>query len=149
IVSEPDLRSSEEAYAYLTEVRKLVRYLDICDGNMEEGSLRCDANISVMKKGSDKFGDRVEVKNMNSIRNVARAIEYEVKRQAEIIEAGGAISVETRTFNAVDGSTTAMRSKEMAHDYRYFPEPDLQPIYITQEYIDNVESNLPSLPGEL
>src|SRR5690606_4068137 len=88
-------------------------------------------------------------KNMNSIRNVARAIDYEVKRQAEIIEAGGAISVETRTFNAVDGSTTAMRSKEMAHDYRYFPEPDLQPIYITQEYIDNVESNLPSLPGEL
>ena len=149
IVSEPDLRSAEEAYAYLTEVRKLVRYLEICDGNMEEGSLRCDANISIMKKGSDKFGDRVEVKNMNSIRNVARAIEYEVQRQAEILEAGGNIDVETRTFNAVDGSTTAMRSKEMAHDYRYFPEPDLQPVTLTQEYIDSIEQSLPPLPNAL
>lgn len=149
IVSEPDIRSEEEAYAYLTEVRKLVRYLDICDGNMEEGSLRCDANISIMPKGSKEFGERVEVKNMNSIRNVARAINHEIHRQAEIYDNGGSIHMETRTFNAVDGSTSSMRSKEMAHDYRYFPEPDLQPLKLSQEYIDKIANNMPPLPQEL
>ena len=130
IVSEPDLRSSTEAYNYLTEIRKLVRYLDVCDGNMEEGSLRCDANISVMLKGASKFGERCEVKNMNSIRNVQRAIEHEIVRQIDIIEAGGEIKMETRSFIATDGSTVGMRSKEQAHDYRYFPEPDLAPLSI-------------------
>ncbi len=149
IVSEPDIRSSQEAYDYLTEVRKLVRYLEICDGNMEEGSMRCDANISVMLKGAEKFGDRVEVKNMNSIRNVQRAIEHEIKRQVELIEAGGTVDQDTRTFDAVTGSTASMRSKEAAHDYRYFPEPDLQPIFVSQEYIDEVENNLPPLPNDL
>jgi aspartyl-tRNA(Asn)/glutamyl-tRNA(Gln) amidotransferase subunit B len=149
IVSEPEMRSGEEAYQYLTEVRKLVRYLDICDGNMEEGSLRCDANISVRLKGATAFGRRTEVKNMNSIRNVQRAIEYEVKRQIEAIENGEEISQDTRSFDAVAGTTFVMRSKEMANDYRYFPEPDLQPVIISQEYIAKVKSTLPPLPHEL
>lgn len=149
IVTEPDLRTSEEAYQYLTEVRKLVRYLEICDGNMEEGSLRCDANISVRIKGESQFGQKVEVKNMNSIRNVQRAIEHEIKRQIELVEAGLPVDQDTRTFNAVDGTTTSMRSKEEANDYRYFPEPDLQPLLITQEYIESVRKTLPPLPNEL
>jgi aspartyl-tRNA(Asn)/glutamyl-tRNA(Gln) amidotransferase subunit B len=149
MVTEPDIRSGEEAYAYLTEVRKLVRYLDICDGNMEEGSLRCDANISVRLKGSDKFGRKVEVKNMNSFRNVQRAIDFEIKRQIDIIEAGGTVDVETRSFDAVKGVTFSLRSKESANDYRYFPEPDLQPVYIDQEYIGNIRRTMPVLPGEL
>ncbi len=149
IVTEPDFRSGEQAYAYLTEVRKLVRYLDICDGNMEEGSLRCDANISVMLKGSKVFGKKVEVKNMNSFRNVQRAIDFEIKRQIDLIEAGELIAGETRSFNADDGSTFALRSKENANDYRYFPEPDLQPILITQIYINEVKNNMPTLPNEL
>lgn len=149
IVSAPDIRSGEEAYKYLTEVRKLVRYLDICDGNMEEGSLRCDANISVRIKGSKEFGKRNEVKNMNSIRNVQRAIEYEVKRQIDAIEKGEEISQDTRSFDAVAGTTFIMRSKEMANDYRYFPEPDLQPVVISQEYISKVKGELPPLPNEL
>ncbi len=149
IVTEPDFRSGEQAYAYLTEVRKLVRYLDICDGNMEEGSLRCDANISVMLKGSKVFGKKVEVKNMNSFRNVQRAIDFEIKRQIDLIEAGELIAGETRSFNADDGSTFALRSKENANDYRYFPEPDLQPIFITQNYINEVKNNMPTLPNEL
>ncbi len=149
IVTEPEMRSSTEAYSYLTEIRKLVRYLDICDGNMEEGSLRCDANISIMPKGSTKFGERCEVKNMNSIRNVQRAIEHEIDRQAEIIENGGTIHMETRNFNAVDGTTTALRSKEQAHDYRYFPEPDLQPLLVTQDQIEAIRSELPPLPNDL
>ncbi len=123
IVSEPDMRTSDEAYAFLTEVRKLVRYLDICDGNMEEGSLRCDANISVMLKGSDTYGKKVEVKNMNSIRNVQRAIEHEFERQIELIENGKPIVSETRTFDAGDGMTYGMRTKEELNDYRYFPIP--------------------------
>ncbi|MFY7944517.1 MAG: Asp-tRNA(Asn)/Glu-tRNA(Gln) amidotransferase subunit GatB, partial [Crocinitomicaceae bacterium] len=127
IVTEPDIRSSQEAYNYLTEVRKLVRYLDICDGNMEEGSLRCDANISVRLKGTEKFGTKVEVKNMNSIRNVQRAIEFEINRQIEAIENGDPLTQETRAFDALKGITISMRSKEAANDYRYFPEPDLQP----------------------
>ena len=149
IVSEPDLKSPEEAYNYVTEIRKLVRYLDICDGNMEEGSLRCDANVSVMLKGSKTFGNRTEVKNMNSMRNVQRAIEYEVKRQIDILESGGTINQETRSFDAVAGTTFSMRSKEDAHDYRYFPEPDLQPLEVTENDINTVKSTMPPLPNQL
>jgi aspartyl-tRNA(Asn)/glutamyl-tRNA(Gln) amidotransferase subunit B len=149
IVTEPEFRSGEEAYAYLTEVRKLVRYLDICDGNMEEGSLRCDANISVMLKGAKEFGKKVEVKNMNSFRNVQRAIDFEIKRQIDLVEAAEPIAGETRSFDAVKGITFSLRSKENANDYRYFPEPDLQPVFITQEYINKVKANLPTLPDEL
>ncbi|MFY8078723.1 MAG: Asp-tRNA(Asn)/Glu-tRNA(Gln) amidotransferase subunit GatB, partial [Flavobacteriales bacterium] len=149
VVSEPDMRNSREAYLYLTEVRKLVRYLDICDGNMEEGSLRCDANISVRKKGAPEFGTRCEVKNMNSIRNVQRAIDHEMKRQIDIIEAGGTINQETRSFNAADGTTSLLRSKEDAQDYRYFPEPDLPPVVITEDHIQRIHSSMPPLPKEL
>lgn len=149
IVTEPDMRSGEEAYAYLTEVRKLVRYLDICDGNMEEGSLRCDANISVMLNGSEVFGKKVEVKNMNSFRNVQRAIDFEIKRQIDLLEAGEEIAGETRSFDAVKDVTFSLRSKENANDYRYFPEPDLQPVYVTQEYINAMKAVMPTLPNEL
>jgi aspartyl-tRNA(Asn)/glutamyl-tRNA(Gln) amidotransferase subunit B len=149
IVSEPDLRTSEEAYSYLAEVRKLVRYLGICDGNMEEGSLRCDANISVMLKGSAEYGTRCEVKNMNSLRNVQRAIEHEAERQIEIIEAGGIIEQETRNFDAATGTTSLLRSKENAHDYRYFPEPDLPPLKVTKEVVSKIKSELPPLPAAL
>lgn len=149
IVSEPDIRTPQEAYNYLTEVRKLVRYLEICDGNMEEGSMRCDANVSVRLKGTKEFGQRTETKNLNSIRNVYRAIEFEAKRQIEVIEAGGEIKMETMGFDAVKGTTSSMRSKEMAHDYRYFPEPDLQAVYVDSEYIGQIKSKLPALPNEL
>lgn len=149
IVSEPDMRSSMEAYHYLTEVRKLVRYLDICDGNMEEGSLRCDANVSVRLVGVSEFGTKVEVKNMNSIRNVQRAIEFEILRQIEVLEAGGSLSQETRAFDALKGITISMRSKEAANDYRYFPEPDLPPITITKEQIETVAQEMPALPRAL
>ena len=149
IVSEPDLRSSQEAYNYVTEVRKLVRYLDICDGNMEEGSLRCDANISVRLKGADEFGTKVEVKNMNSIRNVQKAIEFEIIRQIEAIEKGETIAQETRSFDALKNRTLSMRSKEAANDYRYFPEPDLQPLVIKQDQIDEIKSEMPALPRDL
>ncbi|MBL4586156.1 MAG: Asp-tRNA(Asn)/Glu-tRNA(Gln) amidotransferase subunit GatB, partial [Flavobacteriales bacterium] len=149
IVSEPDIRSSDEAYTYISEVRKLVRYLEICDGNMEEGSLRCDANVSVMLKGAEKFGNRVEVKNMNSMRNVKRAIEFEIDRQINELESGGAISQDTRSFNAQDGSTFVMRSKEMANDYRYFPEPDLPPVIVDKKWIADIKKTMPALPNEL
>ncbi|MFI5163621.1 MAG: Asp-tRNA(Asn)/Glu-tRNA(Gln) amidotransferase subunit GatB [Bacteroidia bacterium] len=149
MVSEPELRSGEEAYKYLTEVRKLVRYLDICDGNMEEGSLRCDANISVRLKGTTEFGKRVEVKNMNSIRNVQRAIDHEIKRLIDLTERKEVFEQETRSFEATTGTTFSLRSKEFAHDYRYFPEPDLQPILIEQEYITEIKKTLPPLPDEL
>ena len=149
VVSEPDIRSSDEAYQYINEVRKLVRYLDICDGNMEEGSLRCDANISVMLKGSTEFGTKVEVKNMNSTRNVKRAIEFEIDRQIELLEEGGTVVHETRSFNAANNTTISMRHKEEANDYRYFPEPDLQAVIVTEEYIAQVKSQLPPLPKEL
>ncbi|TNF50163.1 MAG: Asp-tRNA(Asn)/Glu-tRNA(Gln) amidotransferase subunit GatB [Bacteroidetes bacterium] len=149
IVSEPDIRSSQEAYNYVSEVRKLVRYLDICDGNMEEGSLRCDANISVRLKGVSEFGTKVEVKNMNSIRNVQRAIEFEISRQIEAIEKGEKLTQETRSFDALKGITISMRTKEAANDYRYFPEPDLQPLKISDEQINKVHAMMPALPREL
>lgn len=149
IVTEPDIRSSQEAYGFLTEVRKLVRYLEICDGNMEEGSLRCDANISVMLKGATEYGTKVEVKNMNSIRNVQRAIEFEIIRQIETLESGGTLSQETRAFDALKGITVSLRSKEAANDYRYFPEPDLPPLFIGQEQKEAVAKEMPPLPRAL
>ncbi|HEY2583474.1 MAG TPA: Asp-tRNA(Asn)/Glu-tRNA(Gln) amidotransferase subunit GatB [Mucilaginibacter sp.] len=149
IVSKPDMRSSEEAGQFLTEIRKLVRYLDICDGNMEEGSVRCDANISVRLKGAITYGNRCEVKNLNSIRNVQRAIEHEFERQVEIIESGGYIEQNTLNFNAATGETSALRSKETANDYRYFPEPDLAPLLLTKEYVNQIKNSLPVLPNEL
>lgn len=149
IVSEPVIKSADEAYQYLTEVRKLVRYLEVCDGNMEEGSLRCDANISIRLKGDKELGTKVEVKNMNSIRNVKRAIEGEILRQIEIVENGGTVDQETRSFNANDGSTFTLRSKEYAHDYRYFPEPDLPPVVVTQTIIEDIKKRMPPLPKEL
>lgn len=149
IVTEPDLRSSTEAYNFVTEVRKLVRYLEICDGNMEEGSMRCDANISVRLKGDQKFGTKVEVKNMNSIRNVQKAIEFEMNRQIEMIENGETIAQETRSFDALKNRTISMRSKEAANDYRYFPEPDLQPISVKEDQIEAVRAEMPALPRDL
>ena len=149
VVTEPDVKSGEEAYAFVTEIRRLVRYLEICDGNMEEGSLRCDANISVMPKGSKVFGTKVEVKNMNSISNVKRAIDFEIQRQIELINAGGTVDGETRGFNGLAGTTFSMRKKEAINDYRYFPEPDLPPTIITQEYINKVKSKMPELPRAL
>jgi aspartyl-tRNA(Asn)/glutamyl-tRNA(Gln) amidotransferase subunit B len=149
IVTEPDLRSSDEAFALMTEVRKLVRYLEICDGNMEEGSMRCDANVSIMLKGSKTYGKKVEVKNMNSIRNVQRAIDFEIERQIEEIEKGNVIVSETRQFDATTGSTYSMRTKEELNDYRYFPEPDLQPLNISEVYLNTIKASLPSLPQEL
>ena len=149
IVSEPELKTSQEAYNYVTEVRKLVRHLEICDGNMEEGSLRCDVNVSVMKKGQKEFNNRIEVKNMNSIRNVQRAIDYEIKRQIEVYENGGTITQETRGFDAVEGVTLPQRRKESANDYRYFPDPDLQPVFVSKEDIAKIKATLPKLPQEL
>lgn len=149
IVSEPDIRTPEEAYQYLTEIRKIVRYLDVCDGNMEEGSLRCDANVSVRIKNTEPFGTKVEIKNMNSITNVRRALEYEIKRQIEEIETGNKIPQETRSYDALNGTTFRLRSKEMAHDYRYFPEPDLPPLTLTDEYINTIKQSMPQLPEEL
>lgn len=149
LVTEPDIRSGEEAYYFVTEVRKLVRYLEICDGNLEEGSMRCDANISVRERGSEKFGTKVEVKNMNSMRNVQRAIEFEINRQIEAVEKGEEIFHETRSFDAASVTTAGMRSKEEANDYRYFPEPDLLPVYVSQEDIESVKKIMPPLPHEL
>lgn len=149
VVSEPDIRSSEEAVQYLTEIRRLVRYLNICDGNMEEGSMRCDANISVRLKGDIHLGNRCEVKNLNSIRNVHRAIHHEFARQVEIIEAGGYINQNTLNFDAETGLTSVLRSKEMANDYRYFPEPDLQPLQLTPEYLKYIKQAMPALPRQL
>ena len=149
IVSEPEINSAKEASSYINEVRKLVKYLDICDGNMEEGSLRCDANISIADIDSKQLGIKVEVKNMNSTRNVRKAIEFEINRQIDIIRKGGVVLQETRSFNDSDGSTISMRSKEDAHDYRYFPEPDIQPVIISKEYIQKIKKDLPALPKEL
>lgn len=149
IVSEPDMRTPEEAYAFLAEIKKLVRYLEVCDGNMEEGSLRCDANVSVMLKGATEYGKKVEVKNMNSFRNVSRAIEHEHERIIHLLEAGVEIISETRTFDAASGTTASMRTKEDLNDYRYFPEPDLSPVVISEEWLNSVKVTLPALPREL
>lgn len=149
IVSEADIADAEEAMAYLTEIRKLVRYLEICDGNMEEGSLRCDANISIMPKGSTVWGTKVEVKNMNSISNVGRAINYEIKRQAAALEAGEKITQQTRSWDAAKGITVSMRDKESAHDYRYFPEPDLPPLIVSESWKAEIQQSLPELPEAL
>jgi aspartyl-tRNA(Asn)/glutamyl-tRNA(Gln) amidotransferase subunit B len=149
IVTEPDMHSSEEASSYLTELRKILRYLEICDGNMEEGSMRCDANISVRIKGTKTLGTKVEVKNLNSIRNVRRAIDHEARRMIELLSSGGAIQQQTRSFDAADGSTFALRTKEEANDYRYFADPDLPPFQITDSFLEEIRESLPALPEEL
>jgi aspartyl-tRNA(Asn)/glutamyl-tRNA(Gln) amidotransferase subunit B len=147
IVSKPDLRSAEEAKAFLTKLRSILRYLGTCDGNMEEGSLRADVNVSVRKPGA-ALGTRCEIKNVNSIRFIGQAIEHEARRQIAIIEDGGSIDQETRLFDAGRGETRSMRSKEEAHDYRYFPDPDLLPLEVSQSYVDEIESHMPELPDE-
>lgn len=147
IVTEPDIRSGEEAYAYLTVLRQLLRYLEICDGNMEEGSMRCDANISIRKRGDAKLGTKVEIKNLNSIRNVKRAIEYEADRMIGLLKNGEAIVQQTRSFDPNGGGTTfALRTKEEANDYRYFPDPDIPPFIVTDEWVKEIQSRLPALP---
>ncbi|MHB1686776.1 MAG: Asp-tRNA(Asn)/Glu-tRNA(Gln) amidotransferase subunit GatB [Ignavibacteriaceae bacterium] len=146
IVSEPDMRTAEEAYQYLSKIKQLVQYLEICDGNMEEGSLRCDANVSVRLKGVKEFGTKREIKNMNSFRNVERAIKFEVERQIELIEDGGTITQQTLLWNADLNEAFPMRSKEEAHDYRYFPEPDLLPVVVDNEWKSEIEKHLPELP---
>jgi aspartyl-tRNA(Asn)/glutamyl-tRNA(Gln) amidotransferase subunit B len=148
IVSEPDMRTSEEAYDYLTALKAVLLYTEVSDCNMEEGSLRCDANVSVRLRGTDTYGTRAEIKNLNSFRNVARAIDHEVLRQAAIVESGGKIVQETRLWNADRGETAPMRSKEEAHDYRYFPEPDLPPLVVTAAWIEEVRRTLPELPAD-
>lgn len=148
IVTEPDLSNSEEAYAFLTEVRKLVRYLEICDGNMEEGSLRCDANVSIMLRDAKEFGKKVEIKNMNSIRNVQRAIDVEIERQIGLVEIGANIVSETRTYDVDRNTTFSMREKEELNDYRYFPDPDLSPVLVSDEWLDRIKSSMPALPHE-
>jgi aspartyl-tRNA(Asn)/glutamyl-tRNA(Gln) amidotransferase subunit B len=147
IVSMPDMRSSEEAGAYLKALRAIVVYLDVCDGNMEEGSLRCDANISLRRPGAKEYGTKVEIKNMNSFRNVQHAIEYEIKRQARALDTGERIVQETRLWDPDKGHTVSMRSKEFAHDYRYFPEPDLPPLDVASAWIEQVRATLPELPA--
>ncbi len=146
IVSEPDIRTPEEAYLYLNKIKQIVQYLGICDGNMEEGSLRCDANISVRLKGDKEFGVKTEIKNMNSFRNVERAIDFEINRQIELIEDGEKIVQETLLWDADSNEAFPMRSKEEAHDYRYFPDPDLLPVIVNDEWIKEIESMLPELP---
>lgn len=146
IVSEPDIRTPQEAYAYLSRIKQIVQYLEICDGNMEEGSLRCDANVSVRPKGQKEFGTRTELKNMNSFRNVERAIQYEIDRQIELIESGGAVVQQTLLWDANKMKTRLMRSKEEAHDYRYFPEPDIPPVVVTDKMLDDIRAELPELP---
>ncbi len=148
IVSEPDMRSAKEAVAYLKKIHTLVRYLEICDGNMQEGSFRCDANVSVRPVGQEKFGTRCEIKNLNSFRFIEKAINYEVARQIEIIEGGGTIRQETRLYDPDKGETRALRSKEEANDYRYFPDPDLLPVVFDDAFIESVRRSLPELPDQ-
>ena len=148
IVSEPDMRSAKEAVAYMKKIHSLVRYLEICDGNMQEGSFRCDANVSVRPKGQEKFGTRTELKNINSFRNVERAINIEVERQIDVLEDGGEVIQETRLYDADKNETRAMRSKEEANDYRYFPDPDLLPVVLEESLLDQVRATLPELPNE-
>ncbi|MDI6742131.1 MAG: Asp-tRNA(Asn)/Glu-tRNA(Gln) amidotransferase subunit GatB [Smithella sp.] len=146
IVSEPDMRSPEEAADYLKRLHEILVYLEICDGNMEEGSFRCDANVSIRPRGQKEFGTRAELKNMNSFRNVQRALEYEIKRQQYLVESGGTVVQETRLWDDAQGATNSMRSKEEAHDYRYFPDPDLVPILVDEQWIEDVRNSLPELP---
>jgi aspartyl-tRNA(Asn)/glutamyl-tRNA(Gln) amidotransferase subunit B len=146
IVTLPDIRSSEEAYDYLARLKEILEYLDVCDGNMEEGSLRCDANVSVRLKGAEKFGTRTELKNINSFRFVRDAIDYELDRQIEVLESGGRIAQETRLWNSEERRTVSMRSKEEAHDYRYFPEPDLPLLILDSEWLESIQRELPELP---
>jgi aspartyl-tRNA(Asn)/glutamyl-tRNA(Gln) amidotransferase subunit B len=148
IVSKPDLRSPEEAGLYLTKLRSILRYLGTCDGNMQEGSMRCDANVSVRPVGSTELRTRCEIKNVNSIRFVSQAIEYEARRHIDVYESGGEIRQETRLFDSAKGETRSMRSKEHAHDYRYFPDPDLLPLVIRQDFVDGIKAGLPELPDE-
>jgi aspartyl-tRNA(Asn)/glutamyl-tRNA(Gln) amidotransferase subunit B len=148
IVSEPDMRSAKEAVAYMKKIHTLVRYLEICDGNMQEGSFRCDANVSVRPRGREKFGTRAEIKNLNSFRFVEKAIQYEVARQIELIESGGTVVQETRLYDSDKDETRSMRSKEEANDYRYFPDPDLLPVEIDETFINAVRTTLPELPDE-
>lgn len=148
IVSRPDISSAEEAYEYLTALKSVLLYTEVSDGNMEEGSLRCDANVSIRAVGASTFGTRTEIKNLNSFRNVARAIEYETTRHAAILDAGGKITQETRLWNADRGETASMRSKEDAHDYRYFPEPDLPPLVVSADWVESVRHSLPELPSQ-
>ena len=146
IVSDPDMRTAEEAYLYLTKLKQILTYLGVCDGNMEEGSLRCDANVSIRLKGETKLGTKAEVKNMNSFRNVEKAIEYEIGRQIDIIEEGGRIIQQTLLWNADSNKVTPMRSKEEAHDYRYFPDPDLMPVVVEESWKNEISLRLPELP---
>lgn len=146
IVSEPDLRTSQEAHDYLAHLRKTLMYIGVCAGNMEEGNLRCDANVSVRPRGSEELGTKVEIKNLNSFRFLQRALDYEIKRQIEVLESGGRLVQETRLWNEAEGKTFPMRSKEEAHDYRYFPEPDLLPLSVTAEWVEKIRSELPELP---
>lgn len=148
VVSEPDMRSADEAVAYLKKLHQIVTWLGICDGNMEEGSFRCDANVSVMPAGSDKFGTRAEIKNVNSFKFVKQAIEYEIQRQIDLIEDGGKVVQETRLYDPNNGRTRSMRGKEDAHDYRYFPDPDLVPLIISAAWIEQIRSGLPELPEQ-
>jgi aspartyl-tRNA(Asn)/glutamyl-tRNA(Gln) amidotransferase subunit B len=148
IVTRPDIRSSEEAYDYLTRLKEILEYLDVCDGNMEEGSLRCDANVSIRLKGTEKLGTRTELKNINSFRFVRKAIDYELNRQAEVLESGGRIIQETRLWNSDEERTVSMRSKEEAHDYRYFPDPDLPLLVLDEEWLDGIRKSMIELPEE-
>ncbi len=148
IVSEPDMRSSAEARAYMEELRSIVRYIGVCDGNLEEGSMRCDANISIMPKGSKTFGTRAEIKNVNSFSALQRAIEFEIDRQIEIVEEGGEVVQETRLWDDNSKETRSMRGKEDAHDYRYFPEPDLKPLVISREWVKEIQDKMPELPAQ-
>lgn len=148
IVSEPDITSSEEAGEYLKKLRSILRYLDTCDGDMEKGSMRCDANVSVRKVGDTKLGTRAEVKNVNSVKNLMRAIDFEAQRQVNIIENGGSVVQETRLFDGSNGETRSLRSKEEAHDYRYFPDPDLIPLNLEQSFVDEIKKSLPELPDD-
>ncbi len=148
IVSEPDMRSPQEAREYMEELRNIVRYVGVCDGNLEEGSMRCDANISIMPKGSNKFGTRAEIKNVNSFKALERALEYEIDRQIELVEDGEEVVQETRLWDDNAGVTRSMRGKEDAHDYRYFPEPDLMPLEISDEWIERIKATMPELPEQ-
>jgi aspartyl-tRNA(Asn)/glutamyl-tRNA(Gln) amidotransferase subunit B len=148
IVSEPDMRSSDEAFAYLSELKQTLQFVEVSSCDMEKGHLRCDANVSVRLKGAEKFGTRTETKNLNSFRFLKQAIEYEIARQVAIVEGGGTIHQETRLFNSDTGETVGMRSKEHAHDYRYFPEPDLVPLRVSEQWLEEVKSQMPELPAQ-